>query len=283
MDCTFGGGGHSAELFKRVQNLKIIAIDRDPEAIDRGRRKFAKEIESGKLELHHCSITELFEAKNSQILGGRQIWAALADLGFSSDQLDESKRGFSFQEDSPLDMRMDTTRGATAYQLLQEKGEKEIADLIWKYGEERHSRKMAFAIVRERNRGALPKTARGLAELVAHSVPPAYRHGRIHPATRMFQALRIAVNSELEQLETLLSSMLDLSSKGMIPLMKEGARLGVISFHSLEDRMVKWSFREASQGEGFMIVTKKPIEATEIEIEANPRARSAKLRVIERV
>jgi 16S rRNA (cytosine1402-N4)-methyltransferase len=204
------------------------------------------------------------------------VAGVLFDLGVSSPQLDDPARGFSFMQDGPLDMRMDQGAGETAADLVNSREEQELADIIFQYGEERYSRRIARAIVRERNRGPIQTTG-VLASLVAGAVPPAYRHGRIHCATRTFQALRIAVNRELERLEPSLRDAVDvLAPRG---------RICVISFHSLEDRIVKHTFRSLAQGPAarLALLTKKPILSSEQECRENPRARSAKLRVAERL
>jgi 16S rRNA (cytosine1402-N4)-methyltransferase len=198
----------------------------------------------------------------------RSIDGLLADFGVSSLQFDEARRGFSFQADGPLDMRMDTRRGPTAEQVVNETGERELANLIYEYGEERRSRTVARAIVRGR-----PVTTTGqLARIVASAVPP-MKH--IHPATRTFQALRIYVNRELEEIRALLEAA--------PKLLKPSARLVVISFHSLEDRIAKDSIREGAQQGIWTILTKKPVTASEEETDRNPRSRSAKLRAAERM
>lgn len=201
---------------------------------------------------------------------------ALFDLGVSSPQLDNANRGFSFQEDGPLDMRMDQSTGTTAGQLVNTLPESELADLIFQYGEERFSRRIARAIVRARERQALAST-QDLTRVIKDSVPAAYRHGRIHCATRTFQALRIAVNRELDVLEPAVRDAVD--------MLRPGGRIAVISFHSLEDRIVKHTFRALSERPHpkVKVLTKRPDIPSEAECLANPRARSAKLRVAERL
>jgi 16S rRNA (cytosine1402-N4)-methyltransferase len=186
--------------------------------------------------------------------------ALFADLGVSSFQLDEAERGFSFRSDAPLDMRMDPTRGETARELIERSGEKELADLIYELGEERHSRRIARLL----KRGPAPSTTAELAATVARAVGGPWK--RIHPATRTFQALRIAVNGELDELDRLLAALTS--------VVKPGGRAAILSFHSLEDGRVKRCFRS----EGFSAVTRKPLEPTDDEVQQNPRARSAKLR-----
>jgi len=200
----------------------------------------------------------------------------LLDLGVSSRQLDDPKRGFSFQSDGPLDMRMDQSSGQTAADLVNRLPEGELADLIYHYGEERYSRRIARAIVQARGLRPLQRTQE-LVDVIKGAVPAAYRHGRLHCATRTFQALRIAVNREIETLEPAL--------RGAVDVLRPGGRLAVISFHSLEDRIVKQTFRSLAQGDDprLVLLTKKPQVPTEEECRSNPRARSAKLRVAERL
>lgn len=270
IDCTFGGGGHSKALLDKIKELdlstrvKILGNDRDPAVIERARQNFGAEIEKGHLILQHGPFSTVSNSETSNIFG------ILADLGFSSDQVDEPTRGLSFQKEGPLDMRMDPTKGKTAFELIQQMPESRLADLIFEYGEERLSRKIAATIKTAIRKKELVNSTTSLAALIHHNVPPTYRHGRIHPATRTFQALRIAVNEELSELELLLSDV--------IMSLKTGGRTAILSFHSLEDRMVKQAFR----GEGFKIITKKPIEVSEEEVKTNPRSRSAKLRIAER-
>ncbi len=201
---------------------------------------------------------------------------ALFDFGVSSPQLDDPARGFSFQQDGPLDMRMDTSAGSTAADVVNSRPESELADLIYQYGEERYARRIARTIVRARERRPIATTGE-LASVIAAAVPSVYRHGRLHCATRTFQALRIAVNAELDSIEPALRAAVDVLSPG--------GRLCAISFHSLEDRIVKRTFRSLAQGAGatVAVLTKKPVVPTDDECRANPRARSAKLRVAERL
>jgi 16S rRNA (cytosine1402-N4)-methyltransferase len=215
--------------------------------------------------------------------GFDEVDAIVLDLGVSSYQLDTPQRGFAFSSDGPLDMRLDPTQGPTAADLLADLDERELADIIYRYGEERGSRRIARRIVEQRQRQSLTRTSE-LAELVRKALGGAARRGGIHPATRTFQALRIAVNRELENLEAVLPQAVE--------LLRPGGRLAVISFHSLEDRIVKQFFRAESGYGGseapdrpvrLHIVTRKPVTASEAEIQANPRSRSARLRVAERV
>jgi 16S rRNA (cytosine1402-N4)-methyltransferase len=277
VDCTFGGGGHTAlmlEALKSQPHAGVWAFDQDPEALTRGGKRFASEIAEGRLVLNHARMSEPLLPEEGEILG------FLADLGISSDQLDDPKRGMSFQEGETLDMRMDPSRPETALQLLKRLPEKHLADLIFELGEERFSRRIASAIVRSRDENTLPTTAQALGDLIRRSVPPPYRHGRLHPATRTFQALRIAVNQELEELDFFLQSV--------ILNLRPSGRVAVLSFHSLEDRRVKERFRQLAKSPGeqeghWSLVHKKAISASEDEIARNPRSRSAHLRIIERM
>ena len=203
---------------------------------------------------------------------GRPVLGLMADLGFSSDQLEDASRGLSFMREGPLDMRLDPSRGISARGFLAQASETEIADTLWELGEERFSRRIARLVVEWRQKGQLPETTSGLSELVLRAMPGHARHGRIHAATRTFQALRIRVNDELEELDSLLSHV--------ILEVRAGGRVAILSFHSLEDRKVKLAFRNH---DGFHALSKKPLEADEQEVLDNPRARSAKLRIAERL
>jgi 16S rRNA (cytosine1402-N4)-methyltransferase len=268
LDCTLGGGGHSSSLLAGLAgtSVKLLAIDRDAGAVERARERFSSELAEGRLEVKHAAISEL-----EPILEGRKLLGVMADLGFSSDQIDDPARGLSFQGDGPLDMRLDPSRGWTAREYLAQSNEREIETCLREFGEERFSKRIASAIFLARRQGKLPSTTRELAELVSRAVPPPARHGRIHPATRTFQALRIQVNEELAELEYLLTRV--------ILKTQPGGRVAILSFHSLEDRLVKNAFKDSA----FKPLTKKPLEADEEEVQANPRARSAKLRIAERV
>ena len=208
--------------------------------------------------------------------GVSQVDGVIFDLGVSSPQLDRAERGFSFREDGPLDMRMDQREGRTAADLVRDLPETELADLIYQLGEERYSRRIARAIVQARMQGVIGTTWQ-LAAVVERVVPASYRHGRIHCATRTFQALRIAVNRELDVLEPALRDAVD--------ILAPGGRVCAVSFHSLEDRIVKHTFRSLANGPeaSVRVLTKKPVIASESERSRNPRSRSAKLRVVERI
>jgi 16S rRNA (cytosine1402-N4)-methyltransferase len=266
VDATAGAGGHTRLLAERVApGGRVIALDQDPAMLDLARPR----LEGLPVTLVHANFDRLREVLDE--LGVAGVDAVLADLGVCSDQLDAAGRGFSFQQEGPLDMRMDPTRGETAGDLLRRLNERDLADLIYQYGEERFSRRIARKIVETRKRAPL-ETTEQLAELVRRCVPrPRGRRHVIDPATRVFQALRIAVNDELAALDRLLADL--------PRCVRPGGRAAVISFHSLEDRRVKQAFRDRSAWE---VLTAKPIQATEEERRDNPRARSAKLRAARR-
>ncbi|MGA3134495.1 MAG: 16S rRNA (cytosine(1402)-N(4))-methyltransferase RsmH [Terracidiphilus sp.] len=270
VDCTLGLAGH-AEGIARLLGPEghLIGFDRDPEALELARARLGRVCEE--LGSQAPKVTLVGEAFSSI---ARHVQPAfldglLADFGVSSLQFDEAHRGFSFQADGPLDMRMDTRQGPTAAQVVNEASERELADLIYEYGEERRSRRIARAIVRGR-----PVTTTGQLARIVASAAPAMKAERIHPATRTFQALRIAVNRELDEIRALFEAA--------PRLLKPSARLIVISFHSLEDRIAKDSLREGAQQGIWEILTRKPAVAGEEEMERNPRSRSAKLRAAER-
>lgn len=269
-DGTLGGGGHTAEVCKRHStSVTMIATDRDADAIARSKERLAAM--GCEAELVQASFRAIDE-----VLGARGADRIMLDLGISSDQLNDSGRGFTFRKSEPLEMTMHKAPGEhdlTAYQIVNEWGEESIADIIYGYGEERYSRRIAKAIIDARHTASI-KTTDQLAEIISRAVPAAYRRGRIHPATKSFQALRIAVNDEL-------GSLTDALAKGFASL-HSGGRIAVISFHSLEDRIVKRFFKEKEQEELATLITKKPIVPTDEEIRANPRSRSAKLRILEK-
>ena len=270
VDCTLGMGGHSAEILRRIGSVgRLIAFDRDPEALSLAKIRLARV--SNELGSRAPAIQLIGEAFSTAArhIAPASLDGLLADFGVSSLQLDEARRGFSFMAEGPLDMRMDTRSGMTAEQVVNEADERELADLIYEYGEERRSRRIARAIVR----GRPIATTGQLARLIA-AAAPAMKQDRIHPATRTFQALRIHVNRELDEIRALLEAA--------PKLLKPSGRLVVISFHSLEDRLVKDSLREGARRGIWEVLTKKPATAGEEETERNPRARSAKLRAAER-
>jgi len=270
VDCTVGLGGHSRALLEHGAST-VLGLDRDPEALELARRELAAFGE--RVELVQSDYRDLERVLDDRGIAGI-AGGALADLGVSSLQLGAEGRGFSFQRDEPLDMRMNRTEGAPVADLLQDVDEEDLANLIFEYGEERYSRRIARAIVRARQNGPIATTGQ-LAQIVRRSIP-VRGYQRIDPATRTFQALRIWVNRELEGLDDFL--------RAAAHRLLAGARLAVIAFHSLEDRIVKHTFRALAQGEALVrVLTKRPLEAGEEEVARNPRARSAKLRAIERL
>ncbi|OBQ41622.1 MAG: ribosomal RNA small subunit methyltransferase H [Anabaena sp. MDT14b] len=258
LDLTVGGGGHSRLILETAEDVKITAVDQDEDALNAAKENLAEF--GDRVKFIHSNFANYQFPEN-------HYHGILADLGVSSYHLDNPERGFSFRNTANLDMRMNQQQSLTAGDIINEWDEKELADIFFKYGEERLSRRIARRIVEKRPFD----TTTELANAIAYSVPPKYRHGRIHPATRVFQALRIAVNDELKVLETLIEK----APNALIP----GGRIAIISFHSLEDRPVKHGLRNSPL---LRILTKKPIIATEEEIKQNPRSRSAKLRIAEK-
>lgn len=269
IDGTTDGGGHAAAVIGKIgKGGMFLGLDWDKGMVERLREKFKKT--SGKIMLEHANYADVKEVM--QRLALPKADGLLLDLGFSSVQL-EDERGMSFQKDEPLDMRYDLTGGMpTAADVVNGLSEKELADVIYQYGEERMSRRMAKHIVEQRKKKKI-ETTKELADVILAAVGRGYEKGRIHPATRVFQALRIYVNKELENLEKILADCDE--------IVKPGGRIVIISFHSLEDRIVKTRFREKEKEKIGKIITKKPITATEDEIKQNPRSRSAKMRCFE--
>jgi len=281
VDGTLGAGGHTRAILEAsAPNGVAIGFDRDPEAIERARRNLI-DYPARLIDIHN-SYDQMQLCL--QVRGYQQVDGILLDLGYSSPQIDDPARGFSFRDDGPLDMRYDTTRGSTAADLVNTLPEDTLADIIYRYGEDRYSRRIAAALVEARPL----HTTNQLADVVRRALPRSSE--KIDPATRTFQALRIAVNDELGALSQTLPQA--------VRLLKPGGRLAVISFHSLEDRIVKQFFKEKAadweqipthpmggieRTPTLKILTKKPITASDEELRANPRARSAKLRVAERV
>jgi 16S rRNA (cytosine1402-N4)-methyltransferase len=271
VDCTLGLAGHSAEIVRQLgPQGHLIAFDRDPQALELAKARLdevCKELGS-----QAPRVTLVGEAFSSLLkhIAPASVDGLMADFGVSSLQLDEADRGFSFRADGPLDMRMDTRSGPTAAQVVNEENEHELANLIYEYGEERRSRRIARAIVSGR-----PLSTTGeLARIVA-AAAPAMKSDKIHPATRTFQALRIFVNRELEEIKALLEAAPS--------VLKPSGRLAVISFHSLEDRIAKDSLREGARQGIWEVLTKKPATATQEEMDRNPRSRSAKLRAAQKI
>ncbi|MDD5463864.1 MAG: 16S rRNA (cytosine(1402)-N(4))-methyltransferase RsmH [Candidatus Moranbacteria bacterium] len=291
VDATLGGGGHSLEVLKKIGKTgKLIAFDRDIDAIDR----FKKRIEVGNAEVHDENI-KLFHDNYSALkdrLTSIDIFsvdAILADLGISSDQLVDEKRGISFQGDAPLDMRMDMTKGITAAEIVNTYDEQDLIRVLKEFGDEKYASSIVRNIIAERSIKPFSYTTE-LVELIERSVPGMYKRKKIHPATKTFQALRIEVNKELEALSSFLSQAVE--------ILKTNGRLAIITFHSGEDALVKWTLRENARGcicppefpvcrcqqkPIVELITRKPIVPSENEVLSNPRARSAKLRVAERV
>jgi len=269
VDCTVGLGGHARALLEAGAS-RVLGLDRDPEALKIARARL--EEFGDRVELVHADYRQLGRVLDDRGVAG--VAGTLADLGVSSMQLDAEGRGFSFRRDEPLDMRMDQSQGPTAAELLDQTGEEELANLIFEYGEERYSRRIARSIVEARRRASITSTGQ-LAQIVRRAVP---RRGyqRIDPATRTFQAIRIWVNRELDHLEVFISET--------CTRLLAGARFAVITFHSLEDRIVKHAFRALAQGRmALQILTKRPIVPGDTELDRNPRSRSAKLRAVERL
>jgi 16S rRNA (cytosine1402-N4)-methyltransferase len=274
IDATLGGGGHTFEILRG--GATVLGIDQDIDALDFVNKELETKDPQIKTRLvlvkgNFRDIEKIAHLNNFENVSG-----ILLDLGVSSHQIDTPERGFSFLKDGPLDMRMDRSQRETAADLVNELSESELADVIYEFGEERAARRIARLIVAERAKGAIKTTAQ-LANLVVRAVHQK-GHWRIHPATKTFQALRIAVNRELEGLDQFVADA--------IAMLKPGGRLAIITFHSLEDRMVKETFRsltnENSSPKQFSLLTKKPVVPSDAEQSENPRSRSAKLRVIER-
>ena len=283
VDGTFGRGGHSAKLLSKVsENGIVLAIDKDLQAIESGRERFKQD---SRLRLVHGSFADMSNFVDDQAHMGK-VSGVLLDLGVSSPQLDEADRGFSFMRDGPLDMRMDTSAGLSAAEWIASADEQEISHVIKEYGEERFARRMASAVVQERSKTPITRTVQ-LASILA-AAHPAWERGK-HPATKAFQAIRIFINRELDDLEVLLSRVID--------VLQIGGRLVVISFHSLEDRRVKRFIRDQERGiklpknlpvrdvERGVRLKKvgKAIKPTDLEVGDNIRSRSAVMRVAERV
>lgn len=260
LDLTLGGGGHSRLLLEAHPETTVTAIDRDQSALEAAKISLAPYLDN-RLTLWWGNFAD-YKGQNSSFDG------IIADLGVSSPQFDQSERGFSFRHTAALDMRMDRCQSLTAADIINHWQEKELADLFYQYGEERLSRPIARSIVQKRPF----TTTTELAAVIASSVPASYRYGRIHPATRVFQSLRIAVNQELDSLQKLLNQAPQ--------WLKSGGIIAMISFHSLEDRLIKYGFREDNS---LKIITKKPIIPSREEQAKNPRSRSAKLRIAQKI
>jgi 16S rRNA (cytosine1402-N4)-methyltransferase len=266
VDGTLGGGGHTRLFAEAVGPTGlVVAIDRDPAAIDRGARELAG-LPVRFAQANFCDLPEVLDA-----LAIDRVDRVLLDVGLSSDQLADASRGFSFDADGPLDLRFDPTEGEPAWRIVNRMKPESLADIIYEFGEERHSRRIARRIAAVRGKQPI-HSAREFARLVMSAIPRQHPPSRIHPATRTFQALRIAVNEELKSLRIALERI----PQRLVP----GGRLAVISFHSLEDRLAKQAFRNRQVWE---CLTRSPVEAGSEEVAANPRSRSAKLRVASRL
>jgi len=272
-DLTFGGGGHSFALVEKDQSYKLIGVDQDPDALNNGAKLIAEKKMGDRIDLissNFSKFPDLMKEKYPEV----KFQGILMDLGVSSHQFDIPERGFSFKHEAPLDMRMnyDDDSIETAADICNTRDVDELEEIFKTYGEERFSKRIAEKIVEERPIA----TTKDLEDIIFHCYPKKMRFGKTHPATRCFQALRIAVNEELGVLSEVLPQL--------VGLLKSGGRLAVISFHSLEDRIVKRAFKELGSKDGpFRILTKKPLTPSEREIATNSRSRSAKLRVIERI
>jgi len=271
VDCTLGFGGHSLAIAKRLGATgRLICFDRDEQAMELAKARLAGLAEELGAEMPVVEFVGRPFSEIAEVISPGTLDGLLADFGVSSMQLDEAHRGFSFRHEGPLDMRMDTRKGLTAEQVVNQADEEDLANLIYEFGEERRSRRIARAIVRARPLSTTAELAR-----VISAVAPPIKGEHLHPATKTFQALRIRVNDELGEIQTLL--------KSAGSLLKPGGRVVMISFHSLEDRLVKDSFRESARLGELEMLTKKPVTAAEQEALRNPRSRSAKLRAAERL
>lgn len=273
VDATVGTGGHSQSILERIlPGGRLVAIDRDQESLAIAQSRLISF--SGACDFVHGNFIDLDVIL--QELGIEKVGGIIFDLGISSFQLEDPYRGFSFQNEGPLDMRMDRNSYISAYDLVNNLNESEISTLLWNFGQERWHNRIAHLLVQERQRQPIATTLE-LANIVMRSIPHRYRHKhyRIHPATRTFQAMRIAVNREIETLESAINKA--------IALLEKKARICIISFHSLEDRIVKLSFRAAASQGLVNIVTPKPLVPLFAERESNAASRSAKLRVAEKI
>lgn len=285
LDCTLGGGGHSELILKKLTTGRLIATDKDEEALAFAKRRLAEY--GDKITFVHSDFKRADEVLDE--LNIDKIDGVLMDLGVSSYQLDAAERGFSYRFDAPLDMRMDKSQFMTAFNVVNEYNEMDIADILFRYGEERYARKIAANIIRYRDEQSIRTTGQ-LAEIVEKSYPPKERFKGGNPCKRTFQAIRIEVNEELKELDVIIGKLAERLNKG--------GRICVITFHSLEDRIVKREFQyleakcicppkqpicTCNKVQTVKIITKKPITASEEELAINPRAQSAKLRIAERV
>ena len=285
LDGTLGRAGHSREIARRLTTGRLICVDRDQAALDAAQERLGEWMD--KVTLVHSNFDQLDAILDGLHLAG--VDGMLFDLGVSSPQLDDGERGFSYRTDAPLDMRMDQSAALTAYEVVNEWSQEELKRILWQYGEERYAGPIAAAIVRHRAQAPV-RTTLELADLIRSAMPAKACREKQHPAKRSFQAIRIAVNDELGEVERMLDTALD--------LLNPGGRLAIISFHSLEDRLVKTAYAGWAKGctcppdfpvcvcgktPKVRLVGKKPIVSTPQELEENPRARSAKLRVAEKL
>lgn len=276
IDATLGLGGHTREILKRIKpGGSMLVIDKDKESLNQVLDTLGGE--NAQIEGVHSDYRNLSSIMQEK--GWESADAILLDAGVSSVHLDKAERGFAIKEDGPLDMRMDRSQALSAFHIVNEWSEEELSEILKNYGEERFAKRISKAIVQDRERKPFERT-KELSDMICRVVGRFYRKQRIHPATRSFQAIRMAVNDELDALQSFLDQA--------IPSLNENGRLGIISFHSLEDRIVKHHFKSVEKNHGgggapcVKILTKKPVSPSLIEIEENPRARSAKLRVVEK-
>ncbi len=270
IDATLGGGGHSLEVLKRIgPSGKLIGIDRDQFALERAKERLSQY--AGQCQFIHGNFKDI--DKITSDLNIRKVDGILIDLGVSSMQLEDPERGFSFLTDGPLDMRMDKDSYISAYDLVNNLNEEELSHLLWNFGEERFHNRIARFLVKERERHPIVSTLE-LSSIVCRAMPARFRHQRIHPATRTFQAVRIAVNRELEALQEAIAKAVELLDKN--------GRICIISFHSLEDRIVKHTFKGLESQGLINIITPKPLIPSDEEVRQNSASRSSKLRAAER-
>lgn len=271
VDATIGTAGHSLGIIEHIMpGGRLIGIDKDPESLEITRERLKDYRDA--VELICGDFRDI--DKELEGIGVKKIDGILFDLGISSFQLEDAKRGFSFSLDGPLDMRMDRTSFISAYDLINNLNEEELSNLLWSFGQERWHNRIAHLLVKERQRIPIATTFQ-LANIVLRAMPHHFKHQRIHPATRTFQAIRIAVNRELEALDEAINKS--------IGLLSPAGRICVISFHSLEDRIVKWDFKKSAHEHTISIITKKPVAVSWEEKKTNPSSRSAKLRVAQKI
>jgi 16S rRNA (cytosine1402-N4)-methyltransferase len=269
IDLTFGGGGHSFYFLKNIPNLKLLAVDQDAEAIENGKKNVIALGLQDRVEFFHGNYADYVDSDNRKT----EVDIVLADIGVSSHHFDTNERGFSFRGDGPLDMRMDKRKSLTAREVVNRYPKDKLVHVLKEYGEEQLAERIASVIVEERKSKEIEST-KELENICFHAYPAKWRHGRTHPATKTFQAIRIEVNSELEVLEN--------SLQKYYGILSEKGKMGIITFHSLEDRIVKHKFKEFEVNPEMKcaILTKKPVGPSDDEMRLNSRSRSAKLRVV---